>query len=217
MTTSSPKRFPSSENTTTLVYLGTSMNPTLLDLDLVQFQPYLDDFPLIGDVIVIQRKEEPNKIIIHRIVEVNHEKVKTQGDNCDQRDSWILSPSDILGYVTTIRRGDRSIQVDRGIRYIQISLFHRIHRLVFKTFKSFSKSHPNRLMAWLVSKILKYRIVTFSGTNRSEYQLFLGPIYIGRLQKGSTMWEIKEAYRFIVDPTLFKYKTGDQRSDDHSE
>lgn len=213
-----PKQFPSFEHPNTLVYLGTSMNPTMEDLDVIQFHTYQGTPPRKGDVIVIQRHEEPEQIIIHRIIAIDPGGIRTQGDNCSIMDSWILMPSEILGYVTNARRENRIIYIHRGRSGYQKFLFRRTIRETFTTCRTIAKQPYQwfsalKLPARLLSPFLTYRIMTFSGSDRSETQLFLGPVFIGRLQKGSAIWEIKTPYRLLIDPALLPSLGRDRDSD----
>ncbi len=205
------KQFPSLKNPLTLVYLGTSMYPTLEELDIVQFQPYLGDAPRKGDIIVIQRNHEPKETIIHRIVTIDQTGIRTQGDNCNKMDPWILQPSDILGYVISTKRGNQVIHIVRGRLNYQKILSRKAARSLYSIAEFTHRKFvfiglPTRLL----SRFLKYRIVTFSGTNRSESRLFFGPLCIGRLQNGSAGWEIKAPYRLLIDPDLLRFMEAEQ-------
>lgn len=208
-----PQRFPSIENQNALLYLGSSMNPTFEDLDVIHFSPYQDTPLKKGDVIVIQRHEEPDRKIIHRIISICPDDIRTQGDNCYTMDPWVLRPFEILGYVTSIRRKDQIIRIHRGRFGYQKFLYLRIMAGAFLICKKVMK-HPYQLLSPLklltrvLSPFLNYRMIKFSGSTRSEIRLFFGPVCIGRLQNGAANWEIKPPYRLFVDPYLLSYSEG---------
>jgi hypothetical protein len=213
-----PKRqFPFLEDQNTLLYLGASMNPTLENLDVIQFYPYQDTPLQKGDVVVIQRYTDPGKIVIHRIVSVSPIGIRTQGDNCGTMDSWVLMPSEILGYVTSIRRKNQIIRIHRGRLGYQKFLHRRTIRAAFIVCRTIAQYLSQGLChlglpVRILSPFLTFRMVTFSGSNRSETQLFVGPLCIGRLQNGAKKWEIKPLYRFFINPSMLPFpeeeKTG---------
>jgi signal peptidase I len=213
-----PQQFPFFKNQNTLVYLGTSMSPTLDELDIIEFSPYTDSHPRKGDVIIIQRHEEPERLIIHRIVMVSSQGIRTQGDNCAMMDPWILSLSEILGRVTSARRKNTIIRIHRGyfgfLKFIYLRTIARVLRIC----KAVAR-HPyqwftdRKLPSRLISPFLSCRMITFSGSDRSETHLFLGPVCIGRLQKGTGIWEIKAPYRLLIDPTLFPFPEKEKDQD----
>lgn len=209
------RQFPSLDNPNTLLYLGTSMNPTLEDLDLIQFSPYQKTPLQKGDVVVILRSTAPNHLVIHRIVSVSPTGIRTQGDNCNMIDPWVLMPSEILGYVTSIQRKNQKIRIDRGPSGYQKFLCWRIKKAIFHSYRNIAK-YPYtclcvlRVPARMISPFLPFRIVTFSGSNRSETQMFLGPLCVGRLQKGAKKWELKPFYRIFIDPSLLPSPEGEE-------
>lgn len=52
-----------------------------------------------GDVLVYQKE---NKVIVHRVTEVNDDTFKTKGDNNDEEDAWVVNKKDIIG-ITKVR------------------------------------------------------------------------------------------------------------------
>ncbi|MDD1778648.1 MAG: S26 family signal peptidase [Candidatus Helarchaeota archaeon] len=213
------RQFPAFKNINTLVYLGKSMYPTLVDLDIIQFSPYQNTPIRRGDVIVFKRQDGPDCIIIHRVIAISPDgSIRTQGDNCRTTDSWTLRPSEVLGVVTSAQRGDRFIRILRGNIGYQIFLIRRIIAETVITSKNIAK-HPNQwisaimLPSRIISQFLTYKVVTFSGSNRSETLLFLGPVCIGWLPIDKGVWEIKPLYRIFIDPHQLLSSGGTPQSD----
>jgi len=201
------QQFPSFKHPNTLVYLGSSMYPTLKELDIIEYAPYQGTSPKRGDIIVIQRHKESEKIIIHRVIKVSPDGIRTQGDNSCFLDLWTLQHSEILGYITNVRRKKRIFRIHRGYFGYLGFLNKRAIARVFIIFRTIANRHFQRfaalkLPARLLSRFLMSRMLIYYRPNRSETQLFLGSRYIGYLQKGKDTWEIKPPYRFIIDPDL---------------
>lgn len=193
-----PRLFPISDAPNTLLYLGPSMNPTLQNLDVVYLIPYQDHIPRKGDVIAI-RGHDTASSIIHRIVAITPEGLITQGDNNQQRDEGITQPSEVLGYISCIQRGNRQIPIQSGYAGYLVFVWSRI----CSTTRSWGKYILNYPYQYLVasqifmriaSPFLVCRAVQYEGSSRSEIQLFLGPLYIGRRRKGMESWEIKPPF-----------------------
>lgn len=199
----------SENNPHTLIYLGTSMNPQLRDFDIVHYVAYNNRTPKIGDIVCIRRHSNPDIQVIHRIVAITQVGIVTQGDNCPQRDDWILQPSEILGYINEFQRGNRIITVPSGLRGYFVSLFLRLISKIGVCGKYVLK-YPYRYLLYsevfkkCISLFLVCRAIQYSGSAKSEIHLYLGPLYIGRLREGKDTWDIKPPYRIFVSSSIIK-------------
>ena len=90
----------------TINYIGPSMKPILKPGDRLQIIPYHGQKIRGGDVVVFIPPGGEVKII-HRVIYVGSQGIKTRGDNCNQADPWALSSDHILGRVVCARRGNR--------------------------------------------------------------------------------------------------------------
>ncbi|MCP3858125.1 MAG: hypothetical protein GY704_00590, partial [Phycisphaeraceae bacterium] len=79
-------------------HTGSSMNPCLCELDLLEVVPYGNRPVKVGDVILFMPPggDQP---IVHRVVDVAPEGILTRGDNSLHKDPWRLTPGDITGRV----------------------------------------------------------------------------------------------------------------------
>jgi len=85
---------------------GNSMYPTLKPGDLVLMIPYhiLKIFnikPKINDIIVYKSPID-EKLVCHRIIEINNDRIITKGDFNPNIDSYTISEEDIIAIVPTI-------------------------------------------------------------------------------------------------------------------
>ena len=90
----------------TFYYTGSSMGPTFNEGDMVDCGRYKDiDDVKTGDIIIVKPEakignRESGKYVVHRVVEITkNKKVKTQGDNNSQPDTWELDLEDIQGKI----------------------------------------------------------------------------------------------------------------------
>jgi signal peptidase I len=87
-----------------VVYTGPSMNPTLRQPDLLIVVPYADRPVRPGDVIYC-RSPEDGREVVHRVVCVVPDGIRTRGDNNPIDDPYLLQVADVAGRVVAARRG----------------------------------------------------------------------------------------------------------------
>ena len=96
-------------------YAGPSMNPTLKAGDGINVIPYGNRKFFIGDVVVFPRPEG-NDNVVHRVVAVDSQGIRTRGDNNLNMDPWVLLPDDIIGRVVSAKRKNRNVTIHGRIR-----------------------------------------------------------------------------------------------------
>ena len=184
-------------------YIGPSMNPTLRAGDKLQFT-YRDGQKIRrGDVVVFIPPGDDSKII-HRVVSVSSNGIKTRGDNCDKVDPWVLSPEHIVGRVVFAQREKRRRRVFGGtvgqLFRVAIRAIHAIDSgfsfLLHPVYKRLSRSDIFR--QWLPSG-MRPRVISFNREAGTELQLVMGRRVIGRRLEGKTGWHIRRPYRLFVD------------------
>jgi signal peptidase I len=186
-----------------ITYTGGSMKPIFRDGDGLTVEPYGGRKRRVGDIVVF-KDPETNQKIIHRIVSIRKEGIRTQGDHSAVADPWILEPGEIIGKVVSAWRGNRKVRVING-------LAGHIHTLAFRTCIKMDKLvssflHPsyrwlsrNRLVRRLMGGNSKFRILPLQMPDGVEYQLLFRNRPIGRRRPGSSTWEIKRPYRLLID------------------
>jgi hypothetical protein len=179
------------------------MNPSLKAGDGLSVIPYEARKVCIGDVVVF-RLPGGNHDVVHRVVSVASEGVRTQGDNNSQIDPWVLQSGDIIGRVVSARRGSNSVtilggtwgrvlapalrtkkQLNRTISKILHPAYHALARS--ELFRSFLPLHR------------KMRVVSFNRSGGKELQLLLGKRVIGRRPTGRDQWQITRPFRLFID------------------
>ncbi len=85
---------------------GGSMSPCIRGLDVVTLAPAGDRRVRRGDVVAFARPD--GRLVIHRVVAFEAERVRTRGDAASQADPWIGRAS-LVGHVEGVsRRGRRA-------------------------------------------------------------------------------------------------------------
>lgn len=211
-----PTQFPMSDTPNTLLYLGPSMKPTLKSFDIVHIVPY-QNHPKKGDVVAI-RRNDIDSLVIHRIIAITPEGIITQGDSNQQRDPETIQRSNILGRVTFVKRSDRIIPICCGFMGYSTFVRCRIISKITGAGKNLMR-YPywhlvsSQAFKRIVSFFLVYRAVQYSGSARTEIQLYLGPLYIGRMRKGRDTWEIRSPFRVLFSDSLVKFPEDSKMND----
>lgn len=187
------------------LYSGVSMFPTLREPDILEIIPYHDRPVRVGDVILFRPPTSDKHLIVHRIIDITPQGIRTQGDNTHFSDPWLISPERILGQIIIAWRGQRARTISGGWkgrimrtfiqqgRYIcHVSIRH--FRLI-----PWGKQLVRRLIV-LLSKFWSPRVILFH-TNGSYYaRLLLGKRIIGWYSSQQKIWHISYPFYFFVNP-----------------
>ncbi|WP_211531076.1 signal peptidase I [Methanocalculus chunghsingensis] len=83
--------------------IGTSMEPTITQNDLVVIAPLAAGEPAVGDIIAFRPQEGVSVPIAHRIVSIEDDgTIRTRGDNLAATDPYHIRPDQIAGRVVLI-------------------------------------------------------------------------------------------------------------------
>jgi signal peptidase I len=188
-----------------ILHVGNSMNPLLKSLDILCVIPYDNSKIQQGDVIVFFPPAGKHKIT-HRVISIREQYIKTQGDNNNDIDLWVLAPTDIIGRVIYLQRKNRRIYVAGGIKGHLLAIV--IKKLNLIKLKIFSLLRP--FYHWLIqSNILKQkwllnsprtRILVFNNPDGKSYQLVIGNNIIGK-KLPAGQWKIRHPFKLFIDET----------------
>ncbi len=186
----------------TMGYIGPSMKPTLKPGDRIIVVPFDGKDILRGDVIVFIPPGDDIKVI-HRVIQVGLEGIKTRGDNCNRSDPWLLSPDNILGRVVYVQSQHGRRRVLGGsfgqLYCAALSVIHKMESIV----TSFFRPVYNCLArAGIFRRLLpdwRPRVIMFSRPGGAELQLLMGRKVIGRRLPGRSRWQIERPFRLLVD------------------
>ncbi len=199
-------------------HVGPSMNPTLCTLDLLEVVPYSDRRIKVGDVIIFIPPERVRPVV-HRVVGITPEGIRTRGDNNNNDDAQLLQPADIAGRVVAAQRGQKRRKVfggrfgrvvarltrwrcvfDRGIS----RLLHPIYRL-FTRLSIFRHLLPTRL---------RPRVVISQTRDRNCLRLLMGKRVVGYYDACQDQWRIRRPFRLFVDePALPRIRSRNLTTD----
>jgi len=186
-----------------MMYTGTSMNPALKASDVLQVLPYRREKIQPGDVIVFLPPGSSH-VVVHRVISVNAQAIRTRGDHNRDIDSWVVSSDCVVGRVVWAQRGNRRRSIHGGLRGRLYSFGIRPIRMI--DLKISSLLHPiyrrlaqtGVLRPWLPVR-METRVLSFDRSAGTELQLVMGRRIIGRLLPGRNEWLIRRPFRLFVN------------------
>jgi len=195
-----PSSFTRSAHPSFAAYTGPSMNPTLVEPEMLEIQPYANRAPRIGDVIYFHAPDARD--IVHRVVAILPAGIRTRGDNNPRDDSWLVEPSAIVGRVVAAHRGNAQRKIFGGRAGIAQHYFlcawrrvnARVSRKLHAPYRAFARSGVLRT---LIPGRWRPRVVTFQATRL----LMMGSRVIGRYDAKRRGWHIQRPFRLFVDET----------------
>jgi hypothetical protein len=184
-------------------YNGPSMNPTFCPGDGLKVVPYDGREICCGDIVAFP-DPSGNRNVVHRVIGVDSEGIRTQGDNNNNIDPWVLQSEDIIGRVVSANRGNKVLAIVDGKAGVLLSSILRKKRDLLK--RSFIILHP--IYRWLAGTglfqtlflpLICPRVRCFNRYGGTELHLVLRSWRIGRRLPGSDEWDIKRPFRLFVD------------------
>ena len=195
------------------VHAGSSMNPTLCGLDLLEIMPCGEKAIRTGDVIVFRPPEEDQRIV-HRVVSITSEGIRTRGDNSTSDDPWLLQPENIIGRVVVAWRDQKRFRIIGGwagwlvahltrwshipVRCLFLPLLRPIYRSLLRlgiVYRLWPNQHSPR-------------IVLFRTNGHSHLRLLLGKRVVGWYNVRQCQWHIKRPFRLFVNLKSFENLAG---------
>ena len=180
-------------------HFGTSMNPTLCELDVLEIAPYGNRPIRVGDVIFFVLPDW-TRPAVHRVVRITPECISTRGDNNNLIDSWVIVPEDVIGQVLRAARGKVKRPIFGGIAGQLWAVGVSIFKVVVKVPSFFYHLLAcSRLLRYLLPLHKRMRIITINQPGGEELQLVLGHWLVGRHKLGTERWWIRRPFRLFVD------------------
>ena len=197
-------------------YIGSSMNPTLKPGDRLDTVPYDRQEIRRGDVIVFISPADESKVV-HRVVSVDSNGIRTRGDNCNRIDPWVLSPDQIVGRVISVHRRNRRRRIFGGFWG---SVFAGTARALYAIDSHtsillrpfYDRLARSGILRRLVPVSIEPRVISFNHSGGSELQLLMGRWVIGRRLPGMARWHIRRPFRLFVDEDSLPRNPARQRS-----
>lgn len=171
---------------------GSSMYPSLKGGDKLIFSN--DNSYKIGDIIGYYFN---NRGIVHRIVSVNKNSIRTKGDNNTDVDDYTILKNDIIGKIIKYERNGKVFRVRNGFsgyliskKCFYIKRLKRIILLVGKFIYYTKLSKPLIIILNTIgNRIYDNKLSIFKSINNS-YKIFYNKSYCGKYNIQSQKWYI---------------------------
>jgi len=184
-------------------YAGSSMYPTLDATDLLEIAPCAGRAVRPGDVILFA-SPEGGCAVVHRVVRVTPQGIRTRGDNAAHDDDWLLQPSEVRGRVVAAWRGRRRRMIAGGRpgwvlgRLLNARLW--MDRNLSRPARSLYRALACRgILARRLPASWRPRPVVFRTPGHSQLRLLLGQRVAGHYDSRRQRWVIRPLYRLLVD------------------
>ena len=184
------------------------MNSTLKAGDGLCVIPYGDSSISVGDVVVFLHPDKKYNIV-HRVVAVDPQGLRTRGDNNNGLDPWVLSPEEIIGRVVSAGRDTKIRTIHGGTRGRTLApvlwaiknINMTVSKILHPAYHWLARSGG---FLKLVPLLPKMRTLSFNRPEGNELQLFMGSYMIGRYLPGNDQWRIILPFRLFVDEAAYK-------------
>jgi hypothetical protein len=194
-------------------HAGSSMNPTLHELDVLEIIPYGNTPVQVGDVILFTAPGR-NLCVVHRVVSATTAGIRTRGDNSTGNDRWVLGPMDISGRVVAAWRGRKRRGVAGGRAGWLWAYWLHIRSVLHRPLGFFTRLLYCPIARWgrlgsLLPRHFKPRAVVFQTRGCTRMWLLMGRHVVGRYDDSQKSWQIKPPFRlFVREAVLPRGPTG---------
>jgi signal peptidase I len=185
------------------LYEGPSMYPTFRTGDGLCVVPYNNRRINTGDVVIFESPENKRRIV-HRVIAVLAEGIRTRGDHNRHIDPYLLRPDQIIGKVVTFQRGKRQHKALNGFfgLFYQalISLcFLMIRAFIIVLYPLYRFLYRTKLLAKIFPVHFNTTLVSFQKNGVVEYQLLWHKHVIGRRPATHPTWSLDRFFRLWLD------------------
>lgn len=197
----------------TLLYRGNSMIPTLRNAAILHIVPYIDDAIRSGDVIVFISPGS-NNTVVHRVVSVNSQGIKTKGDNNIKVDDWLIVHDNVIGRVTYAQNGAKQWTIYRGLIGSIFAEVSKSIRILDRSI-SFLLHFPYQWLARsgifrrLLPSRFEIKILSINKPQGSDLQLLLGKRVIGQFIHEKNQWQIRRPFRLFINDAIIPHRAPD--------
>jgi signal peptidase I len=186
-----------------MIYKGPSMHPTLKPGDRLFIRSYYGQKIHRGDVIVFISPGDGSRVV-HRVVSSDLSGIRTQGDNNNRVDPWLLSHDQMLGRVYSAKRGNKRRRIFGGtvgrLFAVAVRAIHTVDSWVsFLLRPAYNELAKVSIFTRLLPTQMRPRVVSFEQGAGKELQLLMGRRVVGRWLPGKAGWRIRRPFRLFVD------------------
>ena len=186
-----------------LTFAGTSMLPTLSEPALLEVVPYRNRPILRGDVVVGARGAT-ERLMVHRVVSICLEGLRTQGDNCQMPDPGVFPRDAVAGRAVAVWRGNRRRSVAGGWWGLSWHYLLRFRRIILPPLLRccapvYRSAVQRRWLVGIVPRRFRPAVIRFEEAGVPTYRILFSGRIVGWYDVGRARWIIKRPFRLLVD------------------
>jgi hypothetical protein len=181
------------------------MGDTFRPGDLLYVVPYAETKIRCGDVIVFIPPDGERKIV-HRVVSVAPQGVRTKGDHSWKEDRYVLQAGHIIGRVMYAKgeRGLRKVAGGGGGKWCawKAGMARRVRLAIFSWIAPAARRiMPLETFRRAMRGKIPTRMIAIQRPGGTELQLLLGRAVMGRILPGRNSWDFWWPFRLFVSDT----------------
>ncbi len=198
-----PVGYSVARDTGRLVYAGASMSPTLRESQLLHVRPYRTKRVRPGDVVCF-KSPDGCVTIVHRVVAVGPDGIRTRGDNSRSDDPQVLSAAKIIGRVVAAQSGRRVRKIHGGRAGTMLLRWRGLGRGIARLAGPAPHTLYNIAIGLgprdrLLPRRFRPRIVRFGAPQGQVLKLLVGRRTVGQYDYGRGQWSIRRPYRLFMN------------------
>jgi hypothetical protein len=156
-----------------------------------------------GDVVCF-RSSGDDLAVVHRVVAVGPDGIRTRGDNNSTDDARVLRVAEVIGRITAAQRGARRRTVHGGWRGLAVFRCARLSAGMWRR----AGSVPHELYSLaadagpfdrFLPRSLRPRLVRFEARHRVFLKLLMGRFTVGQYDDRREKWRVSRPLRVFVD------------------
>lgn len=185
-----------------ITYTGTSMFPTFVDGDRLIYRR--QNIYRGGDVILYLEPDSEERYIIHRVIRVEGDNLRTAGDNNPETDHYILEQKQVMGRIVKMTRAGQETEVWGGKRGFLCYWYARkgrgfIQALYYQIAPTYLKAAG--LINPILSSVVTTRpVIVILKDSRIRIWLCVFHHCAGWWNHTAKEWYIRPEYRFFINP-----------------
>jgi signal peptidase I len=184
-------------------HIGSSMNPTMCELDLLEIETYGSRPVEPGDVILFLTPDE-GLPVVHRVMVVTPNSIRTRGDNSSSDDPWLLSRDQISGRVVAAWRGKKRRSIAGGrVGWLHGRATHHLRTLDRGVSRRLHPFYQSRGLSGFLRRLLPSRfsprVVLFPAKSERQVKVLIGNRVVGRYDSTRQRWIIRRPFRLFMD------------------
>ncbi len=192
----------------TIRYVGRSMNPYLLQNDLLFWDPISSKDIEIGDVVIFKAVCNEERLVIHRVIDkkLNNYYI-TKGDNNKIPDKNPIHINRMVGFITGGYRGSKVLRISTGqtgmffhhlaqLRMIILPLLQKIFFTLYYFIADMG------FFSQLLSPFMQQRLVVVKTPEGHDLQLYYGKHLAGWRTERERGWTIRIPFRLFINTSI---------------